>query len=83
LDRHPEGCDFLVVAAKAQLRAGHDQQAKNLSEQARGRCPEESAPYFFLGTLSARSGTAAEARRNFSEYMRTGGDAKRVPDAYR
>lgn len=83
LDRHPEGCDFLVVAAKAQLRAGHDEQAKNLSEQARGRCPEESAPYFFLGTLSARSGTKAEARRNFSEYMRTGGDAKRVPDGYR
>ncbi len=83
LDRHPEACDFLVVAAKAHLRAGHDRQAKDLSQQARDRCPEESAPYFYLGTLSARAGTLAEARRHFGDYMRTGGDARRVPEGYR
>jgi tetratricopeptide (TPR) repeat protein len=83
LDRHPQVCDFLVVAAKAQLRAGHDGEAKGLSEEARGRCPEESAPYFYLGTLAARAGTMAEARRHFGEYLRNGGDAKRVPEGYR
>ncbi|HKP94854.1 MAG TPA: tetratricopeptide repeat protein [Fibrobacteria bacterium] len=83
LDRHPDGCDFMVVAAKAHLRAGHDDLARDLSQRARGRCPEESAPYYFLGTLSARAGTVAEARRHFGEYMRTGGDAKRVPEGYR
>ena len=83
LDRHPQACDFLVVAAKAHLRAGHDREAKGLSEEARGRCPEESAPYYYLGTLSARAGTIAEARRHFGDYLRNGGDAKRVPEGYR
>lgn len=83
LDAHPASCDFMVVAAKAHLRAGHDAQAGDLSRRATARCPEESAPYFFLGTLSARAGTAPEARRLFAEYIRTGGDAKRVPAAYR
>lgn len=83
LDAHPEGCDFLVVAAKARLRAGQDAEAAELSRRASGLCPEESAPYFYLGTLSARAGTVKEARRLFAEYMRTGGDAKRVPIAYR
>ncbi len=83
LDRHPQACDFLVVAAKAHLRAGHDREAKGLSEEARGRCPEESAPYYYLGTLSARAGTVSEARRHFGDYLRNGGDAKRVPEGYR
>jgi tetratricopeptide (TPR) repeat protein len=83
LDRHPQACDFLVVAAKARLRAGQDREAKGLSEEARGRCPEESAPYYYLGTLSARAGTVSEARRHFGEYLRNGGDAKRVPEGYR
>ena len=83
LDAHPEGCDFLVVAAKARLRAGQDAEAADLSRRASGLCPEESAPYYYLGTLSARAGTVKEARRLFAEYMRTGGDAKRVPVAYR
>lgn len=83
LGRHPQACDFLVVAAKAHLRAGHDREAKGLSEEARGRCPEESAPYYYLGTLSARAGTVAEARRHFGDYLRNGGDAKRVPEGYR
>jgi Flp pilus assembly protein TadD len=83
LDAHPEGCDFLVVAAKARLRAGQDAEAAELSRRASGLCPEESAPYYYLGTLSARAGTVKEARRLFAEYMRTGGDAKRVPVAYR
>jgi tetratricopeptide (TPR) repeat protein len=83
LDRHPQACDFLVVAAKARLRAGQDREAKGLSEEARGRCPEESAPYYYLGTLSARAGTVSEARRHFGEYLRNGGDAKRVPEDYR
>ncbi len=83
LEAHPDGCDFMVVAAKAQLRAGHDGEAAELSRRASGRCPEESAPYYYLGTLSARAGTVKEARRLFAEYLRTGGDAKRVPVAYR
>jgi len=83
LDAHPASCDFMVVAAKAHLRAGHDTQAGDLSRRATARCPEESAPYFFLGTLSARAGTVPEARRLFAEYIRTGGDAKRVPAGYR
>ncbi|GEM_PF-2051456 len=83
LNKHPQICDFLVVAAKAQLRAGHDHEAKDLSEEARGRCPEESAPYFYLGTLAARAGTVPEARRHFGDYLRNGGDAKRVPEGYR
>ncbi len=83
LDGHPDACDFLVVAAKAHLRAGHDRQARDLSQEARGRCPEEAAPYFYLGTLSARAGTVAEARRHFGDYLRNGGDAKRVPEGYR
>ncbi|MDB5105055.1 MAG: tetratricopeptide [Fibrobacteres bacterium] len=82
-DGHPQACDFLVVAAKAHLRAGHDEKARNLSQEARGRCPEDSAPYFYLGTLAARSGTVTEARRHFSDYIRNGGDAKRVPESYR
>lgn len=83
LDKHPQACEFLVVAAKAHLRAGHESEAKGLSEEARGRCPEESAPYYYLGTLSARAGTIAEARRHFGDYLRNGGDAKRVPEGYR
>lgn len=83
LDRHPQSCDFLVVAAKAHLRAGHDREAKGLSEEARGRCPEESAPHYYLGTLSARAGTVAEARRHFGDYLRNGGDSRRVPEGYR
>jgi tetratricopeptide (TPR) repeat protein len=83
LDKHPASCDFLVVAAKAQLRAGHDAEAGDLSRRASARCPEESAPYFFLGTLSAKAGSTQDARRLFAEYLRAGGDAKRVPAAYR
>jgi tetratricopeptide (TPR) repeat protein len=83
LEAHPDACDFLVVAAKARLRAGRDAEAADLSRKANGLCPEEAAPYYYLGTLSARAGTAKEARRLFAEYMRTGGDAKRVPVAYR
>jgi tetratricopeptide (TPR) repeat protein len=83
LDRHPEACDFMVVAAKAHLRAGHDGEARDLSQEAATRCPEDSAPYFYLGTLAARAGTVKEARRHFGEYLRTGGEAKKVPEGYR
>ena len=83
LEAHPASCDFMVVAAKAELRAGHDAEAGDLSRRAMGRCPEEAAPYYFLAAVSARAGTAEEARRLFAEYLRTGGDAKRVPASYR
>lgn len=83
LDRHPEACDFMVVAAKAHLRAGHEEQARDLSQEASTRCPEDSAPYFYLGTLAARAGTVKEARRHFGEYLRTGGEPKKVPEGYR
>jgi Flp pilus assembly protein TadD len=73
----------MVVAAKAQLRAGHAEEAGESSRRAIEHCPGESAPYFFLASLSARAGASQEARRLFAEYMRTGGEAKRVPAAFR
>jgi tetratricopeptide (TPR) repeat protein len=83
LDAHPASCDYMVVAAKAQLRAGHAEEAGESSRRAIEHCPGESAPYFFLASLSARAGAAQEARRLFAEYVRTGGEAKRVPAAFR
>jgi tetratricopeptide (TPR) repeat protein len=83
LAAHPSSCDFVMVAAKANLRAGKDAEAKNLSLRARDLCPSEPAPYFYLGSLSARGGVTAEAKQQFEAYVRAGGDAKRVPQAYR
>jgi tetratricopeptide (TPR) repeat protein len=83
LASHPASCDFVMVAAKAYLRAGKDAEAKDLSLRARDLCPSEPAPYFYLGSLSARGGVTSEAKQNFEAYVRAGGDAKRVPQAYR
>ena len=83
LDHRPNSCEFLIVAAKANLRAGQDERAKTLSLKAKELCPEEAAPHFFLGTLASRTGSIPEARKHFEEYLRSGGDAKKVPAAYR
>lgn len=83
LDKRPGICEFIIVAAKAYLKADQDVEARRLSLQATTRCPEEAAPYFFLGTLAGKSGTTEEARKHFEDYLRTGGDFKRVPLAFR
>lgn len=83
LERNPESCDFQMVAAKVSLKAGQDERAKDLSLQAVRTCPSEPAPHYYLGSLSARAGVKAEAKRHFGDYMAAGGDAKRVPAGYR
>jgi tetratricopeptide (TPR) repeat protein len=83
LERHPESCDFQLVAAKASLRAGRDAEARDLSLRASRKCPGEPAPHFYLGSLSARAGTPEEAKRHFGAYLEAGGDARRVPAGYR
>ena len=81
--KNPESCEFIIIAAKASLKAEQDDMAKELSLKAKSICPEESAPYFFLGTVAQKKGILTEARQHFDDYMRTGGDAKRVPVAFR
>lgn len=83
LDKRPGICEIIIVAAKAYLKADRDEQAKRLSLQATKICPEEAAPYYFLGTLAGKNGTTEEARKHFEEYLRSGGDFKRVPLAFR
>lgn len=83
LEQHPEDCDFQMVAAKVSLKAGKDEEARELSMKAVRSCPSEPAPHYYLGSLSARAGVTAEAKRHFGAYMAAGGDAKRVPAGYR
>lgn len=81
--KNPQSCEFIIIAAKASLKAEQDDMAKEFSLKAKSICPEESAPYFFLGTVAQKKGILTEARQQFEDYMRTGGDAKRVPVAFR
>ncbi len=83
LEGDPESCDFQLVAAKAALKAGKDDEARALSLKAAQGCPGEPASHYYLGSLSARAGGTAEAKRHFGTYVANGGDAKRVPAGYR
>lgn len=83
LEKNPESCDFQMVAAKVSLRAGQDDRARDLSLRAVRSCPSEPAPHYYLGSLSARAGVKADAKRHFGAYLAAGGDAKRVPAGYR
>ena len=83
LEKHPGSCDFLMVAAKANLQTGNTAVARGHSLRARERCPMEPAPHYFLGSIATREGNQVEAKRHFDAYLKVGGDAKKVPEKLR
>jgi tetratricopeptide (TPR) repeat protein len=82
-ESHAQSCEHMLIASKANYRAGLDDRAKEISQKAVQSCPKDPGPRFYLGAVSARSGDKAEAKGHFEAYVEQGGDIQNLPRGYR
>lgn len=82
-EAHAQSCEHMLIASKANYRAGLDERSREISQKAMQTCPKDPGPRFYLGAVSARSGDKSEAKGHFEAYVEHGGDIEHLPRGYR
>jgi uncharacterized protein HemY len=83
LDRDPLSCDANVLAMNYHFYQKNEQDLLPFARNATIYCYEALEPYFILGTTLLNLSRPDEARTYFSNFVRKGGDANRVPVSLR
>ena len=77
-----QDCEVLMTFVKVNWNRGFERPVRSNSNYVTQLCPERSDPYLYLGLVADKFFNKKEAKKQFKQYLKMGGNKNLLPKGY-